>query len=67
MLKVGPRDRRAAKLLSVRVWTAFAMSSLLRGPGSTKFGDRWPDMQPVVLKLLKQEHVTRDEWQNLFW
>ena len=43
------------------------MSSLLKGPGSTKFADRWPDMQPVVLKLLKQEHVTRDEWQNLFW
>ena len=44
-----------------------AMSSLLKGPGSTKFADKWPDMQPVVLKLLKQEHVTRDEWQNLFW
>ena len=43
------------------------MASLLKGPGSTKFADRWPDMQPVVLKLLKQEHVTRDEWQNLFW
>lgn len=42
-------------------------SALLKGPGSTRFSDRWPEMQPVVLKLLKQEHVTRDEWQNLFW
>ncbi|XP_064404658.1 cullin-5-like [Halichondria panicea] len=42
-------------------------SALLKGSGSTKFSDRWPGMQPVVLKLLKQEHVTRDEWQDLFW
>ena len=42
-------------------------SALLKGQGSTTFADRWPEMQPVVLKLLKQEHVTRDEWQNLFW
>ena len=42
-------------------------SALLKGQGSTKFSERWPVMQPVVLKLLKQEQVTRDEWQDLFW
>lgn len=44
-----------------------ATSALLKGQGSTKFTDRWPGMRPVVLKLLKQEHVTREEWQDLFW
>ena len=24
-------------------------------------------MRPVVLKLLRQQHVSRDEWQDLFW
>ena len=24
-------------------------------------------MKPVVLKLLRQQHVSRDEWQDLFW
>ena len=42
-------------------------SALLKGQGSTQFSDRWPEMRPVVLKLLNQEQVTRDEWQNLFW
>ena len=42
-------------------------SSLFKGQGSIKFAERWPEMRPVVLKLLNQEHVTRDEWQNLFW
>jgi len=42
-------------------------SALLKGQGSTRFADRWPEMRPVVLKLLNQVQVTRDEWQNLFW
>jgi hypothetical protein len=42
-------------------------SALFKGQGSIKFSERWPEMKPVVLKLLNQEHVTRDEWQNLFW
>lgn len=24
-------------------------------------------MRPTVLKLLRQENVTREEWQDLFW
>ena len=42
-------------------------SALLKGSGSTNFQSVWPHMQPVVLKLLKQEQVTRDEWQDHFW
>ena len=42
-------------------------SALLKGSGSANFSGMWPRMQPVVLKLLKQERVSRDEWQDLFW
>lgn len=31
------------------------------------FEDKWPEMRPVVLKLLQQEPVTQHEWQNLFY
>nr|CAB3234773.1 cullin-5-like [Phallusia mammillata] len=31
------------------------------------FDEKWPAMQPVILKLLSQESVTRQEWQDLFW
>ncbi|ELT89017.1 hypothetical protein CAPTEDRAFT_219953 [Capitella teleta] len=30
-------------------------------------GDKWPSMRPTVLKLLRQETVSRAEWQDLFW
>ncbi|KAG1649294.1 Cullin-5 [Nymphon striatum] len=33
----------------------------------TSFDDCWPQMRPVVLKLLGQESVSRSEWQDLFW
>lgn len=39
---------------------------MLRGDLQT-FDDKWPEMRPVILKLLSQESVTRDEWQTLFW
>ena len=42
-------------------------SALLRGSGSTNFQIMWPKMQPVVVKLLKQQPITRSEWQDLFW
>lgn len=32
-----------------------------------RFDDKWPDMRPVVLKLLQQEPVTQNEWQDLFY
>ena len=40
---------------------------LLSSSGSANFSGMWPRMQPVVLKLLKQERVPHDEWQDLFW
>ena len=31
------------------------------------FEEKWPTMRPTVLKLLRQECVSRAEWQDLFW
>uniref|UniRef100_T1IY43 Cullin-5 n=1 Tax=Strigamia maritima TaxID=126957 RepID=T1IY43_STRMM len=35
--------------------------------GQLLFEDKWPSMRPSILKILRQEAVTRDEWQELFW
>lgn len=35
--------------------------------GTVTFEEKWPAMRPTVLKLLRQECVTRAEWQDLFW
>ncbi|KAL4233301.1 Cullin-5 [Mactra antiquata] len=35
--------------------------------GQSQFEEKWPSMRPSVLKLLRQEPVTRSEWQDLFW
>lgn len=32
-----------------------------------KFEDKWPQMGPIVLKLLKQEPVSPAEWQHIFY
>lgn len=45
-------------------------SGLLKNQSDNKqsqFQEKWPNMRPVVLKLLRQQHVSRDEWQDLFW
>lgn len=31
------------------------------------FEQRWPAMEPVILKLLQQEPVSQSEWQDLFY
>lgn len=31
------------------------------------FEDKWPSMRPTILKLLRQDCVTRGEWHDLFW
>ena len=31
------------------------------------FEDKWPMMRPTILKLLRQEPVSRAEWHDLFW
>lgn len=34
---------------------------------NSRFEDKWPEMRPVVLKLLQQEPVSQNEWQDLFY
>lgn len=31
------------------------------------FENKWPNMRPIVLKLLQQECVTQNEWHDLFF
>lgn len=35
--------------------------------GQLRFEDKWRSMEPIVLKLLKQEPVSPVEWQELFY
>lgn len=32
-----------------------------------RFDEKWLEMRPVVLKLLQQEPVSHNEWQDLFY
>lgn len=41
--------------------------SMLRGKDTITFEDRWPTLQPTVLKLLGQESVSKTEWHDLFY
>ncbi|XP_037804406.1 cullin-5-like isoform X1 [Penaeus monodon] len=43
------------------------MGSLWQDKGTVSFEEKWPAMRPTVLKLLRQECVSRAEWQDLFW
>lgn len=40
---------------------------MLKGQGSVLFEDRWPALRPTVLKLLRQESVSKTEWHDLFY
>lgn len=40
---------------------------MLRGKETVSFDDRWPSLRPTVLKLLKQESVSKTEWHDLFY
>ncbi|XP_077975041.1 cullin-5-like [Styela clava] len=40
--------------------------AMLQGNSKT-FDNKWPKMQPIVLKLLGQEPVSKEEWQDLFY
>ncbi|XP_041463342.1 cullin-5-like isoform X2 [Lytechinus variegatus] len=42
-------------------------SSMLKDKTQPQFEDRWEGMRPTVLKLMRQENVSRKEWQDLFW
>lgn len=39
---------------------------LLQNKGSLQFEDKWDLMRPIVLKLLRQESVTKQQWFDLF-
>nr|XP_046182507.1 cullin-5-like isoform X2 [Oncorhynchus gorbuscha] len=43
-----------------------ATSNLLKNKGSLQFEDKWDLMRPIVLKLLRQESVTKQQWFDLF-
>ena len=40
---------------------------MLKDPNQPVFEEKWPSMRPTILKLLRQEAVTRAEWHDLFW
>lgn len=40
---------------------------MLKGKDTVSFEDHWPSLRPTVLKLLKQESVSKTEWQDLFY
>ncbi|XP_077447632.1 cullin-5 isoform X2 [Stigmatopora argus] len=42
------------------------MATLLKNKGSLQFEDKWDLMRPIVLKLLRQESVTKQQWFDLF-
>lgn len=39
---------------------------LSQNKGSLQFEDKWDLMRPIVLKLLRQESVTKQQWFDLF-
>uniref|UniRef100_A0A673K7L9 Cullin-5 n=1 Tax=Sinocyclocheilus rhinocerous TaxID=307959 RepID=A0A673K7L9_9TELE len=42
------------------------LSNLCINKGSLQFEDKWDLMRPIVLKLLRQESVTKQQWFDLF-
>ena len=40
---------------------------MLKDKNQPVFEDKWPSMRPTILKLLRQEAVSRAEWHDLFW
>jgi cullin-5 len=40
---------------------------MLKDKSQPVFEDKWPSMRPTILKLLRQEAVSRVEWHDLFW
>ncbi|XP_033635857.1 cullin-5-like [Asterias rubens] len=44
-----------------------ASSAMLKDKMQLQFEDKWEGMRPTVLKLLRQENVSKAEWQDLFW
>lgn len=53
------------------MWALFILFylnySTFQDKGQLMFEDKWPSMRPIILKLLQQEPVTQNEWQDLFY
>ncbi|XP_014916045.1 cullin-5 isoform X1 [Poecilia latipinna] len=43
-----------------------SLMSFWQNKGSLQFEDKWDLMRPIVLKLLRQEAVTKQQWFDLF-
>jgi len=43
------------------------MATTMLNFDETPFPVRWKKMRPVVNSLLCQHHVSRGDWQQLFW
>lgn len=46
--------------------TIIVLDLLSQNKGSLQFEDKWDLMRPIVLKLLRQESVTKQQWFDLF-
>jgi cullin-5 len=40
---------------------------MLDGQNKDNFDTKWPKIQPLIIRLLKQEDVKKNEWFNLFY
>ncbi|XP_038675037.1 cullin-5 isoform X2 [Scyliorhinus canicula] len=47
-------------------WTEWRSQNTDGNKGSLQFEDKWDLMRPIVLKLLRQESVTKQQWFDLF-
>ncbi|XP_028639443.1 cullin-5 [Grammomys surdaster] len=62
----GPEHRQVSPRLARVQVENMATSNLLKNKGSLQFEDKWDFMRPIVLKLLRQESVTKQQWFDLF-
>ena len=46
---------------------SFQIFIMLKDPNTPVFEEKWPSMRPTILKLLRQEAVSKTEWHDLFW
>uniref|UniRef100_A0A8C7LUI6 Cullin-5 n=1 Tax=Oncorhynchus mykiss TaxID=8022 RepID=A0A8C7LUI6_ONCMY len=49
-----------------RIGDTSTLLILTKNKGSLQFEDKWDLMRPIVLKLLRQESVTKQQWFDLF-
>ncbi|KAK3560670.1 hypothetical protein QTP86_014522 [Hemibagrus guttatus] len=68
--EVGQEMTALFQILSMRLALCFlcvlCLGKALPNKGSLQFEDKWDLMRPIVLKLLRQESVTKQQWFDLF-